>query len=86
MSTESLETMFQFFSDLQPPLKARLWQVCAMRVAVNVLSKVPSYQASGGSLAISDHCSVQSRELKTLVVEVKQKNGKTPVISASIYP
>ncbi|KAK3749868.1 hypothetical protein RRG08_066181 [Elysia crispata] len=81
MSTESLETMFLFFSDLNPPLKTRLWQVCAMRVAVNVLSKVSNYQSLPKELLLSRLEGMRVKHMTTKTIEITKDMSDVVLIT-----
>ncbi|KAH9488907.1 hypothetical protein Btru_058638 [Bulinus truncatus] len=43
LSTADLQMVCDHFSHLNPPLLARLWKVCAIRISINILSNVASY-------------------------------------------
>ncbi|GFO50615.1 sodium/hydrogen exchanger 10 [Plakobranchus ocellatus] len=73
MSTENLETMFLYFSDLDPPLKSRLWQVCAIRVAANVLSKISSYVNVPREMLLSRLEDLQVRHVTTPTVDITRE-------------
>ncbi|XP_059161928.1 sodium/hydrogen exchanger 10-like isoform X2 [Physella acuta] len=43
LSTNDLKQACERFKDLSPPLLARLWKVCAIRISINILANVASY-------------------------------------------
>lgn len=43
LNIHNLAMIFDVFASLRPPLIDRLWMICAIRISVNVLTKVPHY-------------------------------------------